>query len=240
MAAIGRLPDTLADRCIVIRMQRKTIHEDCERLRNFETSNLRERCAQFVSENRAAIASAESEIPESLHDRAADIWEPLLVLADIAGGEWPTKARRAAEGLTANSYGRSPIGSLLFDILFVLCGCGHEPRRLFSRDLVAALNRIPNRPWADMPGLRSVHSGQRREATELWLARQLRPYGVRPRVLRIGEQIGKGYDEEDLLEVFQRYIPKSEVDDFKQEHARRQAEEAQLPPKSPIPSAANQ
>jgi putative DNA primase/helicase len=86
MAAIGRLPDTLADRCIVIRMQRKTIHEDCERLRNFETSNLRQRCAQFVSENRAAIASAESEIPKSLHDRAADIWEPLFVLADLAGG----------------------------------------------------------------------------------------------------------------------------------------------------------
>lgn len=58
MAAIGRLPDTLADRCIVIRMQRKTIQEDCERLRNFEASNLRERCAQFVSENHAAIASA--------------------------------------------------------------------------------------------------------------------------------------------------------------------------------------
>jgi hypothetical protein len=240
MAAIGRLPDTLADRCIVIRMQRKTINEECARLRNLDATGLRERCLQFVQENHNTIASAQPAVPETLNDRAADIWEPLLVLADIAGGEWPTKARRAAEGLTANSHGRSPIGSLLFDILFVLCGCGYEPRRLFSRDLVAGLNRIPNRPWADMPGLRSVDSGQRREATELWLARQLRPYGVRPRVLRIGEQIGKGYDEEDLLEVFQRYIPRSEVDDFKQEHARRQAEAAQLPSNSPNPSAANQ
>src|ERR1051326_6181815 len=97
MAAIGRLPDTLADRCIVIRMQRKTIHEDCDRLRKFEASNLRERCAQFVSQNRAAIASAEPEIPQTLHDRAADIWEPLFVLADLAGGDWPRKARQAAE-----------------------------------------------------------------------------------------------------------------------------------------------
>src|SRR5437016_3972593 len=28
MAAIGRLPDTLADRCVLIRMQRKTSHEE--------------------------------------------------------------------------------------------------------------------------------------------------------------------------------------------------------------------
>jgi hypothetical protein len=237
MAAIGRLPDTLADRCIVIRMQRKTINEECERLRNLDATGLRERCIQFVKENHNTIATAQPAVPETLNDRAADIWEPLLVLADIAGGDWPTKARRAAEGLTANSHGRSPIGSLLFDILVVLCG--YESRRLFSRDLVAGLNKIPNRPWSDLPGLRTVDSGQRREATELWLARQLRPYGVRPRILRIGEQIGKGYDEEDLLDVFQRYIPRSELDDYKQEHARRQAEQAQLPSKSPIPSAAN-
>ena len=33
MAAIGRLPETLEDRCIVVRMQRKLPHEPCERLR---------------------------------------------------------------------------------------------------------------------------------------------------------------------------------------------------------------
>jgi hypothetical protein len=40
MAAIGRLPDTLADRCILIRMQRKTASEQCERLRDLEASAL--------------------------------------------------------------------------------------------------------------------------------------------------------------------------------------------------------
>jgi Protein of unknown function (DUF3631) len=116
MAAIGRLPETLADRCIVIRMQRKTINEECERLRNLDTSALRQRCIRFVEENANAIANARPAIPESLNDRAADIWEPLLALADLAGGDWPEKARRAAEGLTAGAQGRSPIGALLFDI----------------------------------------------------------------------------------------------------------------------------
>src|SRR2546423_1078671 len=46
-AAIGRLPDTLADRCIVIRMHRKTGKEECERLRDLETMDIRRRCMRF-------------------------------------------------------------------------------------------------------------------------------------------------------------------------------------------------
>jgi hypothetical protein len=227
MAAIGRFPETLADRCIVIRMQRKRIVEQCERLRNLDTTKLRERCAQFIQQNQQAIANAQPQFPKTLHDRAVDIWEPLFALADLAGGHWPQKARRAAEGLTNTSHARSPIGALLFDIFFALFR--HKSNRIFSRDWVTWLSGISDRPWAEMPGLRYVDCGQRREVTELWLARQLRPYGVRPRILRIGDQIGKGYAQEDLLEVFQRYMPRVELDDLKQENERRQAEEAQAP-----------
>lgn len=224
MAAIGRLPETLADRCIVIRMQRKTIHEECERLRSLDTVALRERCTQFVKQNANAIAAARPSIPESLNDRAADIWEPLLALADIAGGDWPAKARRAAEGLTASTHGRSPIGALLFDIY---TGVAREKsERIFSRDLVDWLNGYTDRPWVDLPGLRLVDHGKRKQMTELWLAQQLRPYGVRPRTIRIGDNIAKGYVLEEMLEVFQRYMPRSELDNFKAEFARQQAERA--------------
>jgi hypothetical protein len=58
MAAIGRLPETLADRCIVISMQRKKTAEECERLRNLDSSVLRRRCARFVADHREAIAEA--------------------------------------------------------------------------------------------------------------------------------------------------------------------------------------
>jgi putative DNA primase/helicase len=225
MAAIGRLPDTLADRCIVIRMQRKTIDEECARLRNLNTTGLRERCIQFVKENHNTIAAAQPQVPESLNDRAADIWEPLLVLADIAGGEWPTKARRAAQGLSANSQSRSPIGSLLFDIF---CGmCVTQSDRISSHDLVNWLNRYTDRPWQDLPGLRLVDSGRRKEITELWLSQQLRPYGIRPKTIRIGDRTPKGYVEDDMLEMFQRYVPRSELDEFKAERERQTAERSQ-------------
>jgi putative DNA primase/helicase len=215
MAAIGRLPETLADRCIVIRMERKRMDEECERLRNLETGDLRERCARFVKENEKAIAKAHPELPESLNDRAADIWEPLLAVAELAGGSWPEKARQAADGLTGNAQSRSEIGSLLFDIFggFAVCG----PEKLLSRDLVAWLNRMRERPWMELPGLRSVDGGRRVEVTELWLARQLRPYGVRPKNMRVGEQVGKGYVHAEMIDVFQRYVPTSEVEAFRAE-----------------------
>src|SRR5688572_10480370 len=78
MAAIGRLPDTLADRCIVITMQRKTASERCERMRGLDATELRSRCAQFVREHQEEIGGAAPGLPASLNDRAADIWEPLL------------------------------------------------------------------------------------------------------------------------------------------------------------------
>src|SRR5207249_230683 len=115
MAAIGRLPDTLADRCIMIRMQRKTPKEQCERLRNLEATDLKRQCARFVTDHASQIAVAQPEIPSSLNDRAADIWEPLLALADLAGGDWPELARQAAVSLSASTQS-NPVATLLLDI----------------------------------------------------------------------------------------------------------------------------
>src|SRR5436190_6575654 len=72
IATIGRLPDTLADRCILIRIQRKTANEECERLRDVGAATLRSQCARFVLDNSQAIAAARPHLPTALSDRAAD------------------------------------------------------------------------------------------------------------------------------------------------------------------------
>jgi hypothetical protein len=217
IAAIGRLPETLADRCIVMRMQRKTPKEGCERLRNLETTALKRQCARFVKDHSAAIATARPEIPGSLNDRAADIWEPLLALAELAGGEWPERARQGAASLTASVQESNPMGSLLFDIflLFTMEKSG----RLFSRALVEGLNDFVDRPWMELK--------RGKEVTELWLAHQLRPYGVRPRSMRIGEERAKGYFQDDFMEVFRRYMSRSEVEAFREDHRSSSAEAAE-------------
>src|SRR3954463_3262964 len=183
MAAIGRLPETLADRCVVIRMQRKLSAEQCERLRNLDATELRRKCVRFVRDHEGAIASARPNIPEDLNDRAGDIWEPLLALADLAGGRWPELSRHAAEGLTAIAQESNPIAALLFDLLILFGKV--ESERLFSRDIVQALNLMADRSWAE--------TNKGKPVTELWLAQRLRPYGVRPKTLWIGERAGKGY-----------------------------------------------
>src|SRR4051794_16809454 len=100
MAAIGHLPETLADRCIVIQMQRKAPGQECEKLRNLDGNILRRKCARFVMDHAEEIRQGRPVMPEGLNDRAADVWEPLFVLAEIAGGAWPDKAGAASIGLT--------------------------------------------------------------------------------------------------------------------------------------------
>jgi hypothetical protein len=223
MAAIGRLPETLADRCIVIRMQRKTWLEECERLRNLETTALRQQCARLVMDHRREITSARPVIPPDLNDRAADIWEPLLALADLAGGEWPELARQAAVGLTVSAQESSPIGALLLDILILFTKAaareqkaGAKPEgRIFSRMLVERLNGFGDRPWAE---------GRKGKAiTDMWLAKALRPYGVRPKTMWIGETAAKGYAEVDFKEAFRRYIPRSEIEELLEESKTKAA-----------------
>jgi hypothetical protein len=207
VAAIGRLPETLADRCIVIRMQRKTAHEECERLRYLEPVELRRKCARFVRDHASEIGKARPVLPAILNDRAGDIWEPLLALADLAGGDWPHKARQAAEGLTSVAQESSPIGALLWDILLMFVKSKRE--RLFSRWMVAWLNEMPDRPWGEMRKGKAVD--------ERWLAQQLRPYAIKSKTMWIEEEAAKGYEQEDFKEVFRRYIPRAEYEAFKLE-----------------------
>jgi len=200
IASIGRIHDVLASRCIVIRMHRKTDTEQCERLKRIDATDIRRKCVRFIQDNAQAIAAAEPEIPLGLSNRAADLWEPLFAIADLAGGRWPQLARQAALALTANAQERNPIGALLLDILVLFRL--NRTDRFFSRDLVAALTQATDRPWAELRKGRAID--------ELWLAKQLRPYGIHPSSLRIGEQKSKGYFFEDFREVFKRYIPRAE------------------------------
>jgi hypothetical protein len=113
--------------------------------------------------------------------------------------------------------------------------------RISSHDLVNWLNGFTHRAWHDLPGLRIVDGGQRKQVTELWLAQQLRPYGIRPKTIRIGDKTPKGYLEADLLDPFKRYVPRSEWESFKAENERQiaereAAERARINPQSPSPT----
>jgi hypothetical protein len=197
MAAIGRLPDTLADRCILIRMQRKTQAEKCERFRSLQALEFKRKCARFVQDHALAIAAAAPELPPELNDRAADIWEPLFALADLAGGHWPNLARQAALNLSSSGHEPSPFTALLIDI--TLAFLEHGAERLFSGDLVEKLNAKTDRPWTIL--------SRNKPVTEMWLAMQLGKYDIRPRPLRMDGSQKRGYELDDLWNTLKRYVP---------------------------------
>jgi len=187
IAAIGHLPDTLADRCIIVQMQRKSPAQKCERCRNLDATRLKRQCERFVLDHGLAISGANPEIPATLNDRCADIWEPLFALADLAGGDWPQRARQAAMGLARRAAEDNPVSSLLSDISGVFQTLNVD--RLHSHVLVMELNKLQDRPWAVRNGV---------EANARWLSNKLRPHGVRPKLLRIGKSVGKGYTRADF------------------------------------------
>ncbi len=123
---------------------------ECERLKGLKTVEVQRKCARFVQDHEAEIRSAEPAIPVGLANRAADVWEPLLALADLAGEQWRELARAAAVGLNARAQAYSPSGSLLLDIL--LAFVTSHGNRLFSRTLVERLKaELAEQSRADGP-----------------------------------------------------------------------------------------
>jgi hypothetical protein len=49
---------------------------------------------------------------------------------------------------------------------------------------------------------------------EYWLGRQLRPFGIRPQTLWLGQQSAKGYVHQDFLEPARRYVAKNDWDAY--------------------------
>src|SRR5262249_46703263 len=87
---IGKLTATLMDRSIEIPMQRK-MNEKVERLRrkdNEDYATFRQKCLRWAEDNAEALAKATPQLPNSLHDRAVDYWEPLFAIAAHVGGGW--------------------------------------------------------------------------------------------------------------------------------------------------------
>jgi hypothetical protein len=155
-AGIGDLPDTIADRTIRIRLERRTRDEQIERFRRRDVQEQAEPIRQSVESLAAlhvdALAYARPELPDELDDRAQDVWEPLFAIADLAGGGWPARARAAAVAIsTGEEREDDSLGVLLLsDIRDVFESNGTT--RYPTADLIAELAKIEESPWGDWFG----------------------------------------------------------------------------------------
>jgi hypothetical protein len=199
---IGKLTATLTDRSICINMQRKLKAKKVPRLRrrdNDEFATLRRRCLRWANDNAEALAQAPQQEHDGLNDRALDFWEPLLTVADAAGGEWPQAARMAALALSGDADGTddSVIGVELLKDVRLAFGDDDVIR---SVDLVAKLIADPERPWAEYNRGKPI---SQRQVARLLGAFHIISINVRP---EIGTQ-GKGYRRVDFRGAWEAYCP---------------------------------
>lgn len=200
VAMIGTLPGTLEDRSVVVQLRRQAPGEKKERLRLDRLGTLeplRRKAARWTADHLDGLRSADPDVPEGLHDRAADNWRPLLAIADAAGGAWPEQARKAAAllGGVAND-GDSAGPMLLADVRDVFKE--KKVDRLPSADLVTELVKMEERPWPEWS------RGNPLSATGL--ARLLKPFGVHPKQMKHDGEKTRGYDRADFADAFSRYL----------------------------------
>jgi putative DNA primase/helicase len=136
-------------------------------------------------------------LPEALHDRAQDNWEPLLAIADLAGGHWPETARKAAlliSGAETESLSRGV--QLLADIKQAL-----DDRKFLKvsmADLISAVCEDEENDWA------TYNRG--RPITPRQFGRLLGEYGIKSKTISIGGQKPKGFERSQFDEAWSRYL----------------------------------
>ena len=217
IAGIGKLPDTVADRAVPIVLARKTRREPVERFRSREAAgparDIRDALSAWARREVTLLElrNARPELPIGLGDRQADICEPLLAIADAAGGSWPKRSRAAVvELLLEGEEDSDSVGEKLLAAIhraFAEAGAS----RLGTEQLLGALMLCEDGPWVEW-WERDINSGNRQgPATKL--ARMLRAYGIRSRAHRLPNgAILRGYTAKDFTQAWERYLsPKSET-----------------------------
>lgn len=201
LAAIGDLPDTIESRAIVVPMRRRAPDEQIASFRRrkaqFAADDLRGWLHDWAEHHVDELEDADPAIPEGIADRAADIWEPLLAIADLAGGEWPQRARAAAtlilQGRVADDLS---LGVQLLADIKATMGIAN---RMSSAQMIAALNELDEAGWGGW------HDGKGMTARDL--ARRLKPYGIRSKVIRLDDNsTPRGYLREDFTDAWVRYL----------------------------------
>jgi hypothetical protein len=199
LAGLNDLPDTIHSRAIIVRMRRRAPDEIIEPYRRREHEQqgygLRDRLAAWAAA--AAGRITVPDMPDGIVDRDADIWEPLIAVADAAGDHWPETARVTAVTLVTHSreYGEERLGIRLLDDMRAVFGTDDQ---LPTKAILEKLRAIDEAPWADLRG---------KPLNDRGLAARLRPYSIKRCTIRIGSTTHKGYRREDFVDAWRRYLP---------------------------------
>jgi len=201
LAGIGHVADTLMDRAVILELRRKLPHEQVDRIRYAEPGlfdGLRSKLARFADDYSAQVRQARPYLPPSLNDRAQDNWEPLLAIAQVAGGDWLEIGTKAALKLSGSESAPQTIGiELLADIKEVFELKAVE--RISTVELIKALCDDDEKPWA------TYNRGEKIKPRQL--SKKLSGYGLTSKPIRMSSiEVVKGYEKNQFSDSFLRYL----------------------------------
>jgi hypothetical protein len=198
-ARIGEPHPTLLTRSIIIRMQRAKSTDAIAKIKQEDIDALealRKRISASSSTWAKKLNRAEPDIPKCLGNRSADNWRHMLAIADLAGGDWPTRAREAA-GLLSPRADLDKGEELLIRMKDVF-DRGLDDK-LSSADLCRRLNELGDEEYPSWKPTR--------------LARELKPFGIYPKGIRVGVKTPKGYERSQFQDAWSRYLKPDDRDD---------------------------
>lgn len=196
-----RWPDTVVDRSIIVQLRRKKREERVGKLRYrtllAETEALRLSLERWAAEHVEALRGAYPELPDTLDDRAAEGWEPLFAITELADREHDAGLTARAHRAAAKLASAADDDSHAITVLTAM-------RRVFGDDNVVtteiatdALNRNDELPFG------TYRKGQGLDGRGL--AQLLKPFDIQPRVVRIGGATPRGYRRDDFTDAWERY-----------------------------------
>ncbi len=198
---IGKSKDTLHNRSIEIVLRRKLADESIIPLRNADRDQydlLRTKLARVEVDYLSVFTKVRPLLPHGLENRAADNWEPLLAIAELAGEKWPELARNAALALIEN---REPVVSIGVELLTDIAQIfeTRQLNRISTSELVQALCADEEAMWSTYNRGKSITPRQ--------IAKRLSEYSIKPKTIRFGYQdTAKGYELEQFRDAFARYL----------------------------------
>ena len=219
IAAIGALPGTIADRSIRIVMRRATQAERPQPIRGATERDgaiLARKAARWATDNAAALHDRDPALPDGMANRVADNWRILFAIAEVAGGDWPTRLGKAAEALADADDGREGLGvALLRDVRTIFAEAAPAGKtavdKLSTAEIVRRLTEMEDRPWPEISHGKALTAAR--------FTRMIKPFGIVRKQWR-GENNGPrlwGFHVVDFGDAFSRYLPPLQLEGSRQE-----------------------
>jgi putative DNA primase/helicase len=202
---IGKLPDTLEDRSISVRLRRSRRDETVQRFRPDRADHLEQiarMATRWAADHFQRLANSDPSVPEALHNRAADNWRALIAVAEAVGSNWAEHARHIAQVAAAAKNDQSKKVLLLRDIRAAFDAVGTD--RLSTEDLVEHLIGQEDRPWADWSSGKPISKAA--------LSRMLNQFRIYSGSIRLPDgRTPKGFYRRSFEDAFARYLPQSDA-----------------------------